>query len=404
MKRKLVILTLCGTMIFGMTACGNNKVNNAKAEQAVEDNKIQHDEDSSTDNNADQNKENKIDSKTEDKNTSDAADTENSTDSKTEDKNKSDSDNTENVADETNEFSFNTISNMDFFFASGAGAWGTYLNINADGSFSGEYHDSDMGDTGEGYPNGICHESSFKGQFGALTKINDYTYATKVESLTTEREIGSSEISDGILYKYTEPYGINADAEIRIYLKGAPLSELPEEFLSWVGYANGVQNGEVMNFYGIHNLKGNEGFSGGNDIVEDNSAAGIESGTSSDIADEKSAIDAELADIEAKEAAIDQRIKEEDLTQVELNDLAAEKYKLWDDELNSIWKRLKEKLSEAEMAALTEEERAWVSDKEKQVEEEGSEYEGGSIRPMMENEKATELTKARVYVLAEKLK
>ena len=31
------------------------------------------------------------------------------------------------------------------------GAWGTVMKVNKDGTFSGSYHDSDMGATGDGY-------------------------------------------------------------------------------------------------------------------------------------------------------------------------------------------------------------------------------------------------------------
>ena len=39
-----------------------------------------------------------------------------------------------------------------FFFSSGAGGWETGLIINEDWSFSGDFHDSEMGANGEEYP------------------------------------------------------------------------------------------------------------------------------------------------------------------------------------------------------------------------------------------------------------
>ena len=45
-------------------------------------------------------------------------------------------------------------------FASGAGGWSTELTLNPDGSFNGNYHDSEMGDTGEDYPNGSMYIAS----------------------------------------------------------------------------------------------------------------------------------------------------------------------------------------------------------------------------------------------------
>lgn len=43
-----------------------------------------------------------------------------------------------------------------------------------------------------------------------------------------------------------------------------------------------------------------------------------------------------------------------------MNQLSAELYALWDDELNSIWKRIKNKLDADAMEALTKEERVYV--------------------------------------------
>lgn len=87
-----------------------------------------------------------------------------------------------------------------------------------------------------------------------------------------------------------------------------------------------------------------------------------------------------------------------------MNQLSSELYALWDDELNSIWKRIKNKLDADAMEALTKEERAWVQEKDKQVKDAGSEWEGGSGQPLAENTEAANLTRKRVYVLAEYLK
>ena len=92
------------------------------------------------------------------------------------------------------------------------------------------------------------------------------------------------------------------------------------------------------------------------------------------------------------------------LTQSEMNTLSGDLYKLWDDELNSIWARLKEKLDESTMDQLTQEERQWISDKDEQVEAAGKEAEGGSLQPLLENDEAAEITKARVYELAQYLR
>lgn len=52
-------------------------------------------------------------------------------------------------------------------FSSGAGAWGTYFYLEKDGTFTGRFHDSEMGETGDGYPNGTVYISEFSGKFSA---------------------------------------------------------------------------------------------------------------------------------------------------------------------------------------------------------------------------------------------
>ena len=45
----------------------------------------------------------------------------------------------------------------EFFFRSGAGAWRTIITLNRDGTFTGSYLDSEMGESGEGYPHGSAY-------------------------------------------------------------------------------------------------------------------------------------------------------------------------------------------------------------------------------------------------------
>ena len=90
-------------------------------------------------------------------------------------------------------------------FASGAGAWGTELQIAEDGSFQGQYHDSDMGSTGEGYPKGTRYFSEFTGQFSEPEKVNEYTYKMTINEIKYANEVGSEEILDEILHSNQNP-------------------------------------------------------------------------------------------------------------------------------------------------------------------------------------------------------
>ena len=134
------------------------------------------------------------------------------------------------------DFSFEQLSNLTFSFSSGVGAWRTMLTISGNGSFEGTYSDSDMGDSGEGYPNGTVYLSEFQGRFSGPSKVNDYTYSVEIQEMTLAEDVGTSEIIDGTRYVYSEPYGMDGAEEILFYLPGAPLEELPEAYRSWVGY------------------------------------------------------------------------------------------------------------------------------------------------------------------------
>lgn len=275
-------------------------------------------------------------------------------------------------------FSFTDLTDHEFEFSSGVGGWATVFNVDTDGSFKGSYHDSDMGDVGEGYPNGTFYFCSFSGRFTKPKKINDYTYSVKIASMKYDDQVGTEEFADGMKYVYTEPYGLEDADEILIYLPGSPISKLPEPYMEWVRNAIINENETVLPFYGLYNKKLEYGFSS--------------------ILVEKTAIDIELEEIEKQAEAI--MADFETMSQQGMNSACYEVYALWDDELNSIWSRLKEKLDKETMDQLTVEEREWIKYKEAEVKKAGADWEGGSMQPMIEYDMAGMLTRERVYILA----
>ena len=116
-----------------------------------------------------------------------------------------------------------------------------------------------------------------------------------------------------------------------------------------------------------------------------------------------SAVKKELAGAEEQTAAIDRRLQTVN-TQMEMTQLSSQKYQLWDNELNSVWNRLQITLSTDAMNRLRVEERAWIKAKEAAMNKEAQAYGGGSLAEMARLEKGAELTRARVYVLAEYLR
>ena len=148
------------------------------------------------------------------------------------------------------QFSYSDISGLEFWFGSGAGAWRTVLYIHEDGTFEGEYLDSDMGSK-EQY---VC---DFTGKFTEPVKVNEYTWSVKMAEFHYAKEPGTTEVRDGWTWPYEEPYGLNDAEELLFYLTGAPVSELPGKFTEWAR-GNGSA---LLPFYGLYNVNGRQGFS-----------------------------------------------------------------------------------------------------------------------------------------------
>lgn len=166
----------------------------------------------------------------------------------------------ESTAKENKEpFSFADISNLEFWFGSGAGAWCTVLTVHANGTFEGEYHDSDIGSSGDAYPYGTYYLCNFTGNFAEPEKLNDYTYSVRIEQMDLERSPGTEEIKEGIKYIYSGPYGLEDAEEVLFYMPGAPIQELPEGYRDWVGYSQITDT--QLPFYGLYNVKAENGFS-----------------------------------------------------------------------------------------------------------------------------------------------
>ena len=109
-----------------------------------------------------------------------------------------------------------------------------------------------------------------------------------------------------------------------------------------------------------------------------------------------------VAKVEAEAKRRDQTLSDT-ATQMEMNEYSEQLYKLWDDEVNRLWKVLKEELSSTEMAKLLEEQRTWIAEKEKAINEIGEISGGGTATTMNKNMTGEDLTRKRVYELLEYL-
>lgn len=110
-------------------------------------------------------------------------------------------------------------------------------------------------------------------------------------------------------------------------------------------------------------------------------------------------IQKELAEVERKSLEFE-NADWSSMGQQEMNQLTAQWYQLWDEELNVLWKRISEEADAQTKAELLEEQRAWIKTKEGNVKAAGEEALGGSLQPQLENTAAEEMTRARSYLLA----
>lgn len=290
------------------------------------------------------------------------------------------------ASDETavkTDFSYADLSETEFLFASGAGAWGTTLTIDADGSFQGLYTDSDN-DTGEGYPNGTMYYCKFSGQLGSLTKVDDLTYTADLLTISYADPVGEEAYEDGIRYIYSEAYGLDQAGTLTFYLPGTRREKLSEDCLSWVSQAMVDENWnpvDELDFVCLYNPAEEEAFYSYNQVDQ-----WLNHLTSCE---------------ETEQYYLDELQNLE--TQGDMTENARNRFRLWDNALNEEWKILMTLLPEEEKESLRAEERTWISRKEQAVEEAGAEAAGGSLQPMLEYDEAAELTKERVYELKEML-
>lgn len=152
---------------------------------------------------------------------------------------------------------------MTLVFASGVGAWGTELDLQRDGSFRGRFHDSDMGDTGETYPNGTVYVCVFSGAYTDLRRQEDGSWSMRLSELVSEDDSGKEWIDDGVRFISADPYGLETagSGEFRLYPPETPVAGLGEELLSWwPGRFDPEGVPETLGCWGLENVDTGGGF------------------------------------------------------------------------------------------------------------------------------------------------
>jgi hypothetical protein len=163
---------------------------------------------------------------------------------------------------ETEASLFDELSGLEWSFSSGAGGWSTELNILPDGSFTGNYHDSEMGETGDGYPEGTIYICSFIGRMSLVEQAEENVWKLMIDELTLDGEPGTELIEDGVRFVYTEPYGVSAGDEMLLYAPGTHLDVFSEEMLIWAHVLDREEPVSELDTWFLTSEKNGSGFVG----------------------------------------------------------------------------------------------------------------------------------------------
>ncbi len=161
---------------------------------------------------------------------------------------------------EAGTFSFDQLWDQNFYYSSGAGGWGVDLYIEADGSFTAAYHDSEMGESTEDYPDGTIYTCVFHGQFELGEKIAENAYELIVKDVKADEEPGAETIQDDIRFVTTEPVALADGDSVQLYCPGYAVADLPEEFLFWAHLDAYEPDADTLPCYGIYNFTQDSGF------------------------------------------------------------------------------------------------------------------------------------------------
>ena len=130
----------------------------------------------------------------------------------------------------------------EYVFSSGAGGWDTKLTIASDGTFTGYYHDNDLGDIDGDHPKGSRSEAKFSGRFKSATRFDDgsYNLVCAADQFTVDGTKGAQRIENGMQITTTDAYGMEPCGTFTAYPKGYDGSKVSKQVLGWAvgaGYA-----------------------------------------------------------------------------------------------------------------------------------------------------------------------
>lgn len=156
---------------------------------------------------------------------------------------------------------------MEMIFLSGAGAWCTGLDLNPDGTFTADYHDSD---------GPIQYVCQYHGRLGNFVRLTEHSWSLTLEELVldTKYPVGKEWDEDGFHKISSEPHGftdgegnaLQPSAQLILYSPEAkgdrPGTELygAQSLWDWCPSRPNIGSGEPLGCWGLYNLTSGIGF------------------------------------------------------------------------------------------------------------------------------------------------
>jgi len=288
-------------------------------------------------------------------------------------------DNNNNLSTEKSSFddsiiTFADLAKYSFSFSSGAGGWSDDFNIEKDGYFHGNYHDSDMGDVGDDYPDGTFYYCEYEGHFENIQKVDEFTYKMQMKDIKVINNEGEY-INDGTRYVPLAPYALHNAGEVDIYMPGKSVSELDEELQMWLSISFQNQQDRLDNL-ALVNVNENQGITSYERMPAKEEAESIYNNT-------KESYDYYGDIISAAATTADMVVATSN--QIGVSDTS----------LNTIWRLVKYNTDEETFKKALEEQRQWLKDRDAEAQKAADEYNGGSFATVAYNDTYATMTLER---------
>ena len=265
----------------------------------------------------------------------------------TTDTNKAENDTTETTKANDSTITFEDLAKYSYSFSSGAGGWSDDFDIEKDGSFHGSYHDSDMGDTGDDYPDGTIYYCEYEGHFENIQKVDEFTYKMHMKDITILNDDKES-IEDGVRYIPLTPYALSNADVVEIYMPGKPVSEINEEVRTWLFIPYQDQQDTLENM-ALVNVNENQGITSSTRMTPKEDAESTYN-TYKESYDYYAGLLSEAA------------------TTADMVEATSNQIRVSDECLNYIWRLIKYNTDEATFNKALEEQRQWLKDRDASAE------------------------------------